>query len=66
MPPVVTLADRIDLADFRAYFQADAVIGEHGRREVELDAELLELDRDRTVCCETGIGNSPPAIKLAV
>ena len=45
--------------------QANQVAGDR-RREVQPDAELLELDRHLADApCTIGTGNSPPARKLA-
>ena len=66
-PFSVTAACVVELADLRTDAHRDAAVGQHDRRESEADAILLILDRDaRRSPCEIGIGNSPPARKLAV
>ena len=37
----------VERADFGLDLEVDQVAAEHGRREVQADAELLEHDRDR-------------------
>ena len=64
---------RVDRADLGRDFQVDHAVGQHRRREGQADTERLEFDRDGDrrcppppLPCATGIGNSPPARKLAV
>ena len=57
----------VERADLGPDVQLDAVADDF-RREVQPDAELLELNADgefEPEACATGIGNSPPARKLA-
>ena len=63
-----------DFGYFGHHPQADPAFGQHHRREIERDAELLEAESERSArshrsrvwqVTPVGIGNSPPAMKVA-
>ena len=60
-----------ELTDLGPHLDRDPVRRQYRRDKIEPHAERLELDRDLVLLppvpfCATGIGNSPPARKLAV